>query len=100
MSASLALDTALLAIPSVAIVPNPIVDPLSRRTAPLAAVAEISAGSPEEFADRLKYLVRNDEAMEFSQYCVQWLQKKRDKLIKNSFAANINGKRFGPNNIT
>lgn len=55
---------------------------------------------PEEFSERLKYLVRNDEAVEFSQYCVQWLQKKREKIIKNSFAANINMKRIGPNNIT
>jgi hypothetical protein len=48
----LANVTASFAIPPVDTVPNPSVDPLSRRTASLAALAEMSAGSPDEFADR------------------------------------------------
>lgn len=42
--------------------------------------------NPDDFAEVLKYMSRNDEAMEFSEYSVQQLIKRRERVIKNSFA--------------
>jgi hypothetical protein len=55
---------------------------------------------PDEVTNRLKEVLMNDDAVDFGQYFAQLIQKKRERLIKNSFASNLNSKRQGPNNTT
>lgn len=55
---------------------------------------------PEEMSKKLKEIMRSDDVMDFSHYIAIQIQKKRERLIKNSFSSNVNSKRQGPNNTT
>ncbi len=55
---------------------------------------------PDEVTNRLREVLMNDEAIDFGHYFTQQIQKKRERLIKNSFSSNLNSKRQGPNNTT
>ena len=55
---------------------------------------------PDEATNRLREVLMNEDAIDFGHYFTQQLQKKRERLIKNSFSSNLNSKRQGPNNTT
>jgi hypothetical protein len=55
---------------------------------------------PDEFTNKLKEVLLNDDAVDFGHYMAQQIQKKRERLIKNSFSSNLNSKRLGPNNTS
>ena len=42
--------------------------------------------TPEDFSMILKDLTRNDDAMDFSDYCVTQLNKKKERLLRNTFS--------------
>ena len=48
---------------------------------------------PDEVTSRLREVLMNDDAIDFGHYFAQQIQKKRERLIKNSFSSNLNSKR-------
>ena len=48
---------------------------------------------PDEVTAKLREVLMNDDAIDFGHYFAQQIQKKRERLIKNSFSSNLNSKR-------